>query len=77
MPTEPTARKPLRPFKPGETRPPMPDAEEKLRAIAAEQGITLDGKAWERLFGDGAKFSDGDEEFERFMEILREIRKAP
>lgn len=75
MSTELTTRKPLRPFKAGEISPPMLDAEEKSRAIAAEQGVILDGKAWERLFGAGKDLWDSDEDFERFMEILRERRK--
>lgn len=75
MANDATTRKPIRPIKAGEISPPIPDAEEKLRAIAEAQGVILDGKAWERLFGAEPQFSDGDEEFERFMEILRERRK--
>ena len=77
MPNETTARKPLRPIKAGEISQPDPDAEAKLRAIAEAQGVVLDGKAWERVMGSGQSLGYSEEEFEQFMQILREARKGP
>jgi hypothetical protein len=53
--------------------PPIPDAEAKLRAIAEKQG-TLGKSTFENLLGAGKVLWDSPEDFERFMEILREIR---
>ena len=75
MSTDATTRKPLRPTPLGEARPPRPDAEAKLRAIAEAQGVVLDGKAWEHLLGAGKGLWDSDEDFERFLESIRALRR--
>ncbi len=75
MSTDATTRKPLRPTPLGEARPPRPDAEARIRAIAEAQGVILDGKAWEHLLGAGKGLWDSDEDFERFIELLNERRK--
>lgn len=75
MSTDATTRKPLRPTPLGEARPPRPDAEAKLRAIAEAQGVVLDGKAWEHLLGAGKALWDSDEDFERFLESIRALRR--
>ncbi len=67
-------RKLRRPAPAGEISPPMPDAEAKLRAIMEEQG-TLGKATYESFVGAGKDLWDDDEDFERFMEILRERRK--
>lgn len=75
MSTDATTRKPLRPTPLGEARPPRPDAEAKLRAISEAQGVVLDGKAWEHLLGAGKGLWDSDEDFERFLESIRALRR--
>ena len=75
MSTDATTRKPLRPTPLGEARPPRPDAEAKLRAIVEAQGVVLDGKAWEHLLGAGKGLWDSDEDFERFLESIRALRR--
>ena len=77
MSTDATTRKPLRPTPLGEARPPRPDAEAKIRAIAEAQGVVLDGKAYERVLEAGKDFFDSREEHEQFIELLRQIRKEP
>lgn len=77
MSTDATTRKPLRPTPLGEARLPRPDAEAKLRAISEAQGVVLDGKAYERMLEAGRGLGYSEEEFEWFMEILREARKGP
>ena len=77
MATDATTRKPLRPTPLGEARPPRPDAEAKIRAIAEAQGVVLDGKAYERILEAGKDFFDSPEEHEQFIELLRQIRKEP
>ena len=77
MSTDATTRKPLRPTPLGEARPPRPDAEAKLRAISEAQGVVLDGKAYERMLEAGHGLGYSEEEFEWFMDILREARKEP
>jgi hypothetical protein len=52
---------------------PLPDAAERLRAIAEQQGTQ--GKAtFEALFGAGAHLWESDAEFERFLQLIREAR---
>jgi hypothetical protein len=64
--TEPTAvRRPP---------PPMPDAAERLQRIAEAQGVA-DKATVEHLRGDGSDLWETDEEFERFLEHLRESRR--
>ena len=75
MSNEATPRKPIRPAPAGQVSPPMPDAEAKLRAIAEAQGVVLDGKAYEKLLGAGKCLWDSDEDFERFLESIRAIRR--
>ncbi|MCI0701945.1 MAG: hypothetical protein L0241_12760 [Planctomycetia bacterium] len=73
MSTEPTTNEPAEPAKIAPILP-IPNAEAKLRTIAEAQGVVLDGKAYERLLGAGKGLWDSEEDFERFMQILREQR---
>jgi hypothetical protein len=52
-----------------------PEQAARLRAIAERQG-TLGKSTIENLRTAGAQFWETDEEFDRFMEFLREIRAA-
>jgi hypothetical protein len=74
MSTEPTPNPPANPETPVPI-PPIPDAEAKLRAIAEKQG-TLGKATFENLLGAGRDLWDSPEDFERFLELLREIRHA-
>lgn len=52
---------------------PLPDAAERLRAIAERQGTH--GKAtFDTLFGAGAHLWESDAEFARFLQLIREAR---
>jgi hypothetical protein len=59
------------------TRPPLPtqtpEQAARLRAIAEQQG-TLGKATFENLLGAGKDLWETDEEFERFLEILRMSR---
>lgn len=74
MSTDATTNKPLRPIVAGQVSPPVPDAEAKIRAIVEAQG-TLGKATYENFVGAGKDLWGDDEDFERFMEILRERRK--
>ena len=53
---------------------PIPDAAERLRQMAEEQGVTHTANV-EHLEGCLEDLWESDEEFEQFMEILRESRR--
>ena len=74
MSADATPRKLRIPAPAGQISPPMPDAEERIRAIMEEQGTQ--GKAtYENFVGAGKDLWDSDEDFERFIELLNERRK--
>ena len=50
-----------------------PEQAARLRALAERQG-TLGTSTFENLLGAGKDLWDSDEEFERFLEIVRESR---
>lgn len=75
MSAEPIPRAPLQLAPLGQISPPVPDAAAKLRAIAEAQG-TLGKSTFENLLGAGKDLWDSPEDFERFMENLRAIRRA-
>ena len=63
------------PAPPGQVSPPMPDVEEKLRAIMEEQG-TAGKSRIEDVIAAAQGLFDSDEEYEQFLEILEQIRKT-
>ena len=52
-----------------------PEQAEKLRLLAEKQG-TLGKSTFENLLGSGATLWETDEEFEAFLERIRDIRQA-
>ena len=52
-----------------------PEQAERLRRIAEKQG-TLSTSTFENLLGAGKDLWETDEEFEQFLQLLRQIRQA-